>query len=317
METKLVTSNSRSEEQETQLKRMLGKLVKSAIKLALREINPDKDGTQRLLGEKNKIGIETNDFFISQFQIRSVSNQCANEKVKSIYGYPLSYKHAGEDLDRQIAILQGLYPGLGGTNPDYLQKVKLGTIKVPLHAEKFFAIVNIWKNDYPTIFGTTYCEALLKVFDTIRETRNCKFENWLGGRINEKYIRQSVRTQNYFKQLSVAQGNPDILIIPAQFGIRHRGRSTNYARKVIANTPGEFGLGVFAVCIMILTHPERLADRNDLRIDCAGDELRSGTDGGFFCSPSFNSYNGEISLDHHAIAAIDANVGVISGFLFE
>jgi hypothetical protein len=35
---------------------------------------------------------------------------------------------------------------------------------------------------------------------------------------------------------------------------------------------GEFGLGAFAVGIMLLTHMDRLQSVDDLWIDCAGDE---------------------------------------------
>jgi len=48
----------------------------------------------------------------------------------------------------------------------------------------------------------------------------------------------------------------DILVVPAQFGLRHRGRSVRRVREVM--NANEFGLGVFAIGIMLLTHPERL-----------------------------------------------------------
>jgi hypothetical protein len=49
----------------------------------------------------------------------------------------------------------------------------------------------------------------------------------------------------------------------------------------------EFGLGAFAIGIMILTHPERLRHYDDLWIDCAGDEFAPHADGGFSLAPFF------------------------------
>ena len=49
------------------------------------------------------------------------------------------------------------------------------------------------------------------------------------------------------------QSGNDVLVIPAQFGLRHAGRSIRRSRELF--TSGELGLGAFQVAAMLLTHP--------------------------------------------------------------
>jgi len=165
--------------------------------------------------------------FISE---NRANNKFKDEETSSNYGYLSGYKSKGEDLDRQIEVIQKLFPGLGGANSDYLNKVKSGQVKVGQIGEKFFAVLNIWKSGGLAISGSTYSQALQIVADKIKETRNGEFYNYREGQIDEKHIRQTTRTVKALQELSVAQGNPDIIIISAQFGIRHRGRSVRRAR---------------------------------------------------------------------------------------
>ena len=242
------------------------------------------------------------------------SNKFKDEETSSSYGYLSGYKPEGEDLDRQIIVLQGLFPGLGGANPEYLGQVKSGAIALPQLAEKFFAIPNWMKN--PKVWGSTYSAAVQKMLDKIAEVREGKFVNHRKGLIDEQHLRQSVRTKKFFQELSEAQGNPDILIISAQFGIRHRGRSVRRALEVMASTPGECGLGAFAVGMMILTHAERLKDYNDLWIDCAGDEFDTpGSDVRFDRAPCFYFHGGRVGFGADGVGYTSDRCGSASGFL--
>ncbi len=197
------------------------------------------------------------------------SNKFKDEKVKSNYGYLSGYKPNGNlsidlivaDFEAQSKKLDGWFNCGTRFNPDWI----VCAHKVcPEWIEKFFAQFD-WRQ-----IASTYSEAVQKVLDTIKQTRN-GFENYREGQIDEKRIRQLARTQKFFAYIAKAQGNPDIQIVPAQFGIRHRGRSVRCAREVCLNN--ELGLGAFAVGIMILTHPERLMNYDDLWIDCGGDEF--------------------------------------------
>jgi hypothetical protein len=241
------------------------------------------------------------------------ANRFVSEKVKSSYGYLSGYKPKGEDLDRQIAALKDLFPGLGDPDAEYLQQVKSGAVKVPRLGEKFFAIPNWVKK--PELFGVTYGEALQKVLDLIKKTHDGKFVNHREGKLGPEYLRQSVCTTQFWNKLSEAQGNPDILIVAAQFGIRHRGKSVRRAREVFVGN--EFGLGALAIGIMILTHPNRLAHYDDLWIDCAGDEYSPGADGDFYCAPCLRFNGGLIRFGASRVGDYSVGCGSASGFLPE
>ncbi len=179
-----------------------------------------------------------------------------NEEVTSNYGYLSGYKPKGvtEQTDR----LRQLFPGIGYAD----EKLADGTL--PPNAEGWFAIPR-WEN-----VASTYNEALEIVLDMVKQTRDGKFYNHRDGKIGPKYLRQTGHTLTLWNSIADSQRGYEILIVPAQFGLRHSGRSVRCAREAFA--AGEFGLGAFAIGIMILTHPERLMGYDDLWIDCSGDE---------------------------------------------
>lgn len=241
-----------------------------------------------------------------------LTDKFKNEEVESNFGYLSGYKPNG--LVAQTNRLRELFPGLGFANQDLLTQIEKGEVELPPNTEGWFAIPNWMKN--PELFGSTYSGALQKVLDKIKETRNGRFHNFREGQINENRLRQSARSKQFWKDLSDAQGNSDILIVPAQFGLRHRGRSVRRAREVIATTVGEFGLGAFAVGIMVLTHPERLQHLNDLWIDCAGDEFDGpGSGARFGFAPFFRFDDGEVGFGTRWVSAVYGYFGSASGFL--
>jgi hypothetical protein len=237
----------------------------------------------------------------------------ANEETSSSYGYLSGYKP--KDLAGQINRLCELFPEILVSSRTLL--VRSDTMRsagLPKNAEGWFAIPNWMKN--PNIFGTTYSEAVQKVLDTINTARKGKFENYRKGLVDESHIRQSARSVEFWKQIAETQGNPDILIVPAQFGLRHRGRSVRRAHVVMEDTQGEVGLGAFAVGIMILTHPERLQNVDDLWIDCAGDEFDApGSDGRFDSAPYFNFNDDAVGFGAGWVSGIRGDCGSASAFL--
>lgn len=291
------------------------RFVEDAADRALVETGLNKDGIQTLIGR----GGEFQDRIVTAIRELSLSNQFADEETGSSYGYLSGYKPGVMDIDRQIEELRNkLFPGLGDANPEYLEKVKSGVVPLPAYAEKWFAIPNWMKN--PQIFGANYSQAVQRVLDKIRETREGKFYNYYEGEIDEKHIRQSARTKKFFEDLAETQGNPDILIVPAQFGIRfpqgdgtHIVASVRRARvKFISN---ESGLGAFAVVIMILTHPERLMSYNDLWIDCAGDEWSCEADGVFGSAPILDFSDDGVEFDTCEVGYVSEGYSSASGFL--
>lgn len=190
----------------------------------------------------------------------------------SFVDYDSGYKYP-KPISVQIDILQGLIPRLGGVvDQEYLAKSARGEIRLPELAEGLFAIPN-WKK-HPEIFGKTYASAVQKVMDLLKKSRGDGFFNHLDGELNEENFRQRAETKDFFAELIYEQGNPDILLVPAQFGIARRSMSACQARRLFnGNEQGEAGLGVFHIGIMLLTHPDRMKSIFDLKIDCVGDEL--------------------------------------------
>ena len=227
------------------------------------------------------------------------TNRFSNEEMSSKYGYLSGYKPKG--ITEQTNILRQLISGIGFADE------KLALRPLPENAEGWFAIPK-WQSVAPT-----YGEAVEKVLDLIKKTRNGKFYNYREGQLGPKNLRQSEKSAKIFEKLGKEQKDHDILVIPAQFGILHRGRSVRRALEVM-NT-NQFGLGAFAVGIMLLTHPERLQNYNDLYIDCAGDEFSPGADGGFGSAPYFLFSGDGVEFGAHWVGYTDGYYGSASGFV--
>ena len=230
-------------------------------------MNLQKDGAQRLIENGGEFQSELKKL-VERF---SITNQYADEEVESSYGYLSGYKPKG--ITEQTNRLRELFPGIGYANE------KLAEGVLPENAEGWFAIPR-WEK-----VALTYGEAVQKVLDLIKQTRNGAFYNYRDGELGPDQLRQSAKAKSMFQKLGDEQKDQDILVVPAQFGIRHRGRSVRRAREVM--NENECGLGAFAIGIMLLTHPERLQHYDDLWIDCAGDEFAPRAGGDFSGSPCF------------------------------
>jgi hypothetical protein len=207
------------------------------------------------------------------------SNQYANEEVASNYYYP--YGYAPKSIAEQLRVLQELFPGLN---------VSVNCASDPVEepfvpGTAWFAIPR-WDR-----IASTYNEAVKKVLSLILSKR--KFHNYHESTLGEGYLRQTDRTISAWKKLGEEQSG-DILIVAAQFGFSHRGRSVRCAREVMAEN--EFGLGAFGVGCMLLTHPEREVKWEQLHINCAGDEYSPHCDGQFSDAPIFYFYGDKMEF---------------------
>jgi len=284
-----MTTQSITSEQTKQYKRF----IEDAAERALKEVGLDKDGLQKL--------IENGD----EFQVRIIAVikklSIANEEVESSYGYeyPSGYKPKG--ITEQANILRQLLPGIGYADE------KLAEQPLPANTEGWFAIPR-WQS-----VAETYEKAVKIVLDLIKKQCKGKFYNWREGKLGAQYLRQHERTTKKLETLADQQKDYDILVVAAQFGFRHRGRSVRRAREVF--TANEFGLGAFEIGCMLLTHPERLRHYNDLWIDCAGNEYAPDADGDFSDTPYFYFYGGKVEFDTHWFGDTHVFYGSASGFL--
>jgi hypothetical protein len=270
------------------------RFVEDAAERALAEVGLDKDSIQKLIER----GDEFQDRIITGIRELSVSDEFADEEVESNYGYPNIYSVKG--MTQQTNRLRELFPGIG-----YAAEELAG--QPLLNSEGWFAIPR-WEK-----IGRTYNEAVEKVLAKIKETRDGQFYNYREGELGPKYLRQHPRTVKMFQTLGDQQKGNDILVVPAQFGFLHRGRSVRRAREIFG--ANEFGLGAFAVGIMLLTHPERLQAYEDLFIDCPGDEYALVADGDFSHAPFFHFDDGEVEFGTGWFDDAYGHYGSASAFL--
>lgn len=287
-----ITNTSITDGQKKQIRRF----AEDAVDRAIAEGFLDKDSIQKLIenGDEFQVDITTS------IKKHSLSNQFADEEVESSYGY-LSGYNKPNGITEQTNILRQLFPGVG------FAYEKLAEQPLPPNAEGWFAIPR-WQS-----VAKTYNEAVQKVLDLIKKQRKGNFYNYCEGEIGETYLRQHERTAKKLQTLGNQQTGFDILVVAAQFGLRHRGRSVRRAREVFAGN--EFGLGAFEIGCMILTHPERLQRCDDLRIDCASNEYAPGGNGGFSDAPYFSFRNGGVEFGTGWVGNASGRYGSASGFL--
>jgi hypothetical protein len=224
--------------------------------------------------------------------------------TESDFTYPDEY--TVKPIAEQIAILSEFF-GLNGT------KALAFTVNLPElleGSESYFAIPR-WQ-----AITRSYGEALEKVITLIRKSR--KFTNHCSDEFDEKYLRQSERTKTMFSKLCEQQKG-DIIIVPAQFGLRHRGKSVCFTLEVFDDN--EFGLGTFAVACMLLTHPKREKEEpgayRQLHACCAGDELAPKADGQFDHVPSFFGVSVELHIGDRWMHNVCDRFGSASGFVMQ
>jgi hypothetical protein len=133
------------------------------------------------------------------------------------------------------------------------------------------------------------------------------------GKTSPEYLRQHQKTVEVFQNLGDEQKAHDILIVPCEFSLRHRGRSVGRAREVFE--AAEFGLRAFAIGIMLLTHPEREVQWEQLHVDCSGDELAADVAGDFSAAPVIRFEDGEVRCDADWYDVADGHYGSSSGFV--
>lgn len=218
--------------------------------------------------------------FITQ---NRTTNKFKDEEVRAAYGYPKEYK-GPKPIEQQIKAITeifGLDPALA---LEYAKKLPV----LPEGAEGWFATPSVdalAQKHFPEVTDPAekYCRALQLVHQKIVASRS--FYNYRDGQIDTAHIKVSARTLEKMNQI-VAQQKGDILIIAAQLGKRHGGRSVRRAREVFVAT--EYGLTSVAGGSIVLVHPERLFRWEELDIDMAGDEFSDDGDGSFGHAPCFH-----------------------------
>ena len=266
----------------------------------------DEARAQRL----NEHGGELQDGIAKLIAELSVPNQYANEEVRSSCAYPKEYK-GPKPIKVQIKALAKIFD----LDPSHAIEFVKNLPALPEGAEGWFAIPSVdplAKKHFPEVTDPVqkYCQAVQLVHAKIAASRS--FYNYREGQITPAQLRVHARTAHALDLIAETQKG-DILIVPCQLGMRHRGQSVRRAREVfVAN---EFGFGSLAVGSIVLTHPERLVRWEELDMDCSGDEFSPEADGDFSKSPFFRFYGGKVKFGTAFVGGPLGGFGSVSGFL--
>jgi len=250
------------------LKESLEGAVDRVYRTTLKQL--DQNRLELVLELEDKLKAELASAAQKIIQRLTESDKFIAEETISRREYPASYRV--RPVEAQVTALREAFPALGGCIE------RLARNQVPEQAEAWFAVPR-WQALAPT-----YNDAVGMVADVLESKR--RFSNRIAGNLGPKYLRQNERTRLAEDILAKQQPGSDILVLAAQFGLRHRGCSARRARVVMAGN--EFGLGAFALGCMLITHPERLSLIDTLMIDCSGDEYSLRADTVFDRVPLFD-----------------------------
>jgi hypothetical protein len=276
----------------------------AVVEAAYNKVGLTKEEAQRVNDTPGLADVVTE--FINQ---NRSTNKYKNEEVRTVYGYPQEYKGPKliEQQIKAIAEIFGLDPA---SALEYAKKLPV----LPDGAEGWFAIPSVdalAAKHFPEVTDPVekYCRALQLVHQKIAESRS--FYNYRYGQIDTAHIKVSLRTQEMMQKIAETQKG-DILIIAAQLGKRHGGRSVRRAREVfVAN---EYGLTSVAGGSIVLVHPERLVRWEELDMDMAGDEFSDGGGGFFGHAPCF-CFSGRVGFGTEDVSHPGDHYGSASGFV--
>jgi hypothetical protein len=210
--------------------------------------------------------------------------------------YPLSYER--RSISEQIHTLRRWMPELkfGPVAESIAQQT------LPIGAEDYYAIP-MWQ-----FVAENYWEAVEKILGLIKKQRgNLAIDLGCGGR-----LRQSMLMTEGLGIIHKQQSGCRILVVPGQFGIKYRSRSSFQARRSFKDN--EFGLGAFEVGCMILANPHRL-EEGGLGVECPGNEYHRDPESGFPFVPFFRLEETEIQFGTRLGNNPSPYYGSVSAFL--
>lgn len=237
------------------------------------------------------------------------SNRFRDEEIRSSYTYPPEYR-GPKPIEGQVKAIAGIFDLDPSQALEYVKNLP----ELPEGAEGWFAtsVDTIAAKHFSGVTDQTKkcCSAVQLVHAKIAASR--KFYNYREGQIIPNQFRLHPRTAEMLSKITETQQG-DIVIIAAQLGMRHRGRSVRRAREVFA--ANEFGLGSVAVGSIVLTHPERLVRWSQLHMDVPGDEFSPVADGRFGHAPYLGFAGDGVKFDTYWVGSANGGYGSVSGFL--
>ena len=115
----------------------------------------------------------------------------------------------------------------------------------------------------------SYSQACVRMFDALKKARACTLVAHVEEG-NREWLRRATRAREAWKRIEESQSESDILIVPAQLSLLHKGSTIAQSRDLL--DLHQFGLGAFEVATALLVNPQLLSEAGELGIDCIGDD---------------------------------------------
>lgn len=294
--------------------RQITRVGTDAVEKTIEKFGLDKAGAQRVHARGGEFTRAICKEVVALLKELSISDCYIEEEEPSDRMYPKEYE-GPNPIEEQIKAVAEIFEFDPTQALEYVQNLP----EFPEGAEGWFAIPKVdalakkhflFKKKCNTV--EQYCRAVEVVHKKIADTRAfstyhdvLKYQSsWL-----------QVHTRTVQALATLAENQPgDILIIAAQLGMSHRGRSIRRARECFVSN--EFGLTSLIVGSVILTHPSRLVGWEELYMDCAGDESDVlFADDRFDHASEFDFGGGKVSFGSKKVDSASAFYGSASGFV--
>lgn len=254
-----------TEDQKKKLKRLLIDAVhKMDIDELTEELGLEKNSIQRVIKKGERLDADIRSAAKEMVKELSLKSKYPDEEVESDYGYT-SYWEPRSITD-QYRILKKHFQLYDLPDMDMIFQ------RTVIPAEGWFLIPR-WE-----AIAESYDEAICKILAKVKKTGVKKIAKVINRSrcmdSSNHFLKETPEKIEAIRKQNVDQGNRNYTVLPAQFGIRHRGLSLRKANEEHFRS-NEFSLGLFEIGVMLLTHPERLRQSDDLSIMCGGDHFLS------------------------------------------
>jgi hypothetical protein len=270
-------------------------LGRESVKTAVVGIGPSSSEAQDLViskgGEfKARVKVATEKILEEMFTPQKYQNEY--KPTDASY----SKRHSVVNIHEQLQVLGGLLdldcdPGF--KNSENICK------NLPPGAEGWFAIPKasaLAREHFPALTDPyeQYCEAIRFVLDILKGRKlKTDYKEMLDLGFEIGNIRPDPYVWEIIKGIEANQKG-DMVVIPSQLGLRHRGKSPRRAKETFL--PNEFGLGALAMGSIMLTHRSLISSSKVLNACCLGDYFEVGNqeeakEQNYRYSPSFQ-YHG-------------------------
>ncbi len=255
-----------------------------------------------------------------------------NEQVASTYAYPSGWKM--KSVREQATILAAKFPSLDvshvdeivarfytapsvvdATEGDYHTAPKSNGTKIvlPKNMDGLAVILKpsaaARKNNQELPDWPVYNLAMNELLNVVAASDK-KFVDYTERNVGPKRLRLTQKTEEVYAKLEALMPG-DVMIVPVQTGLLHRGKSVQRARVTFEEQ--EFGLCAFAVGCILLTHPERLKHVDHLWIDCAGSEFAPDSGEVFTCFPCWGFNGSKLGFRWSRVSFFSPDCGSASG----